>query len=130
MGLSFFFARSSLEFSPTRIHSFAFSFKLPSHYETFPFMALQSKIKALENKISKDKDKLANLRRKAPLEPVTDYFVWNGKKKVKLSSLFRKKKEMILIHNMGSDCPYCALWDLFDLLPETEWGAKFQYSKS
>jgi predicted dithiol-disulfide oxidoreductase (DUF899 family) len=73
-------------------------------------MALHSQIKTLENKISKDKDKLAALRRKAPLQPVADYLVWNGKKKVKLSSLFGKKKEMILVHNMGSDCPYCALW--------------------
>ena len=24
--------------------------------------------------------------------------------------MFGKKKEMLLIHNMGSDCPYCTLW--------------------
>ncbi len=31
-------------------------------------------------------------------------------KKVKLSSLFGKKEDLILIHNMGKTCPYCTMW--------------------
>ena len=68
-------------------------------------------IKKLEEKMMNDKAKLAKLRAKLKPEPVEDYTFkdLNGKS-VKLSALFGKKNELILIHNMGSSCPYCTMW--------------------
>ena len=44
-------------------------------------------------------------------EPVKDYeFVDFNNKNVKLSELFGNKEDLILIHNMGSTCPYCTMW--------------------
>jgi predicted dithiol-disulfide oxidoreductase (DUF899 family) len=61
-------------------------------------------------------------------EPVQDYvFQDQAGKKVSLSSLFGKKDELILVHNMGSHCRYCTLWaDGFTgLVPHLENRAAF-----
>ena len=40
-----------------------------------------------------------------------DYeFLDFNNKKIKLSALFGNKKDLILIHNMGTTCPYCTMW--------------------
>ncbi len=66
--------------------------------------AVQGEIKALEQE-------LVGLRAAAPKEEVADYEFtdWQGAK-VRLSSLFGDKDELILIHNMGQSCPYCTMW--------------------
>jgi len=72
---------------------------------------IRKKIKAIEARMMKEKAALSKLRDKAKPELVQDYELTSTSgKKVKLSSLFGKKKELILIHNMGSSCPYCTLW--------------------
>ncbi len=44
-------------------------------------------------------------------EPVKDYSLnAKGGRKVKLSSLFGGKDELILVHNMGTGCEYCTMW--------------------
>ncbi len=45
------------------------------------------------------------------LEEVEDYTLTgsNGSK-VRLSDLFEKKDNLILVHNMGRSCPYCTMW--------------------
>ncbi|MBS1964106.1 MAG: DUF899 family protein [Bdellovibrionales bacterium] len=86
------------------------------------------KIRKLENAMMKQKAELARLRRKAKLEPVADFALQTTEGKVvKLSSLFGKKNELILVHNMGSSCPYCTLWaDGFNgLLPHLQDRAAF-----
>ena len=71
----------------------------------------RKQIKKIETQIMKMKAQLSKLRDKATPELVQDYELQNESgKKIKLSSLFGKKKELILIHNMGSSCPYCTLW--------------------
>ena len=49
--------------------------------------------------------------RKKQRHEARDYILtsWNHKK-AKLSELFGKKKELILIHNMGKRCPMCTMW--------------------
>ena len=49
--------------------------------------------------------------RKTKPQQVTDYVFkdWDNKN-VKLSSLFGKSKDLILVHNMGKRCPYCTMW--------------------
>lgn len=64
-------------------------------------------------------------------ENVSNYeFVdWN-KQKVNLSKLFGPKEDLIVVHNMGSTCPYCTMWaDGFNgLLPHLENRASFVVS--
>jgi len=44
-------------------------------------------------------------------QAVKDYLLLNHQgKKIKFSSLFGKKEDLILIHNMGKACRYCTLW--------------------
>jgi predicted dithiol-disulfide oxidoreductase (DUF899 family) len=73
---------------------------------------MTKKIQAAELAIYRAKSKLAQLRRKAPREQVSDYRLRAAGtgSEVALSSLFGKKNELILIHNMGASCPYCTLW--------------------
>lgn len=48
----------------------------------------------------------------AEIEPetVADHVLENFAGPVRLSDLFGKKKDLIVIHNMGADCTYCTLW--------------------
>lgn len=65
----------------------------------------------LEKQIQKDKRRLVLLRQQLRPWPVADYeFTTGGGKKIKLSRLFGKSDELILIHNMGTRCPYCTMW--------------------
>ena len=43
-------------------------------------------------------------------EPVADYTLqgWDGP--VRLSELFGEKRDLFVIHNMGTSCRYCTLW--------------------
>ena len=73
--------------------------------------ATRIKLKKLEQKMMKDKEVMAKLRNKLKPELVEDYTLFlPNSKPTKLSKLFGKKNELILIHNMGSSCPYCTLW--------------------
>lgn len=54
---------------------------------------------------------VAGLRRKISAKTVSDYtFKDPDGKQVKLSSLFGKKDDLIIIHNMGKSCSFCTLW--------------------
>jgi len=72
---------------------------------------LQGEIAALEKALREKEQELARLRRRGPHEPVEDFsLVGSDGVPVPLSSLFGTKRDLILIHNMGSGCPYCTLW--------------------
>ena len=44
-------------------------------------------------------------------QTVKDYNLLDHKgRKIKFSSLFGKKEDLILIHNMGKACTYCTMW--------------------
>lgn len=68
------------------------------------------KIRAIEDNLVKQQEKLAALKRRQPLEHVADYHFNGPKGPVKLSSLFGRKRDLIVIHNMGRSCPYCTMW--------------------
>ena len=72
--------------------------------------SLSKEIERLEQELVERSQALADLKRRMPREPVTDYVLagWNGP--VKLSDLFRGKPDLIVIHNMGKGCRYCTLW--------------------
>jgi predicted dithiol-disulfide oxidoreductase (DUF899 family) len=54
---------------------------------------------------------LAKLRSQRPHDPVKDYEFrdWNDSP-VRLSQLFGKHRDLIVVHNMGIRCNYCTLW--------------------
>ncbi len=55
--------------------------------------------------------RLLAARRKAAALKVSDYlFTDHTGKQVKLSRLFGKGKDLIVVHNMGTGCSYCTMW--------------------
>src|SRR5688572_22583204 len=89
---------------------------------------IRKKVRKLEARIAKDKVALSKLRDRAKPEPIRDYEFLDAKgKRIKLSSLFGNRKELVLIHNMGAGCAYCTLWaDGFNsLLPHLQDRAAF-----
>jgi predicted dithiol-disulfide oxidoreductase (DUF899 family) len=67
-------------------------------------------IERLEEELVDQYQRLAELKRRLPREPVKDYVLtgWNGP--IKLSDLFNGKPDLIVIHNMGKGCSSCTLW--------------------
>lgn len=60
--------------------------------------------------IAELRDKMREARAAAEPEEVADYVFTDPDGSVRLSELFRDKAHLIVIHNMGSSCPYCTLW--------------------
>ncbi len=71
---------------------------------------LAKKISAREQKLVAQLEKLAKLKRKLPREQIEDYEFKTPAGPVKLSALFGKQKDLIVIHNMGAGCRYCTMW--------------------
>ena len=71
----------------------------------------RARLEALEKKIRKDKQTLAELRRSIPPEQVSNYsFHAHDGSEVKLSAMFGERSDLILVHNMGRGCAYCTMW--------------------
>lgn len=60
--------------------------------------------------LERAKQRLVDLCRRLPAEPVSDYELAGPDGSVKLSAMFGDKSDLILIHNMGAGCPYCTMW--------------------
>jgi predicted dithiol-disulfide oxidoreductase (DUF899 family) len=72
---------------------------------------LEKKIAKAERALTRSREKLVALRRKRPPQEIPNYPLTRaGGKRTKLSDLFGKHDELIVIHNMGASCPYCTLW--------------------
>ena len=63
---------------------------------------LAKKLKHAEEKLVWQHQKLAKQKRKLPRKEVEDYTFAGPDGPVKLSSLFGKKKDLIVVHNMGA----------------------------
>ena len=73
--------------------------------------ALRQEIEQLEQKLREKEQELERLRREEPPEFVGDFILReSGEESVALSRLFGDQDDLIVIHNMGSRCPYCTLW--------------------
>jgi predicted dithiol-disulfide oxidoreductase (DUF899 family) len=75
------------------------------------------KYKDASRKLAEYRRQIAELRRRmratqASVEPeeVQDYDLATLAGRVRLSELFGDAKDLIVIHNMGTSCPYCTLW--------------------
>lgn len=90
--------------------------------------AIDNEIDQLDYQIQELRGKLAELKRQRPAEPVPDYeFRAADGTPVRLSALFGERDELILVHNMGRECPYCTLWadGLTGFVPHFESRAAF-----
>jgi predicted dithiol-disulfide oxidoreductase (DUF899 family) len=89
---------------------------------------LEHDLTEAEEELVKAKERLALLRRQLPQEEVKDYaFKGAEGREANLSDFFGEKKDVILIHNMGTGCAYCTMWaDGFNgVLPHLENRAGF-----
>jgi predicted dithiol-disulfide oxidoreductase (DUF899 family) len=76
----------------------------------------------------KAKERLKELQKGLPKETFEDFALkdWEGRE-VRLSELFGDRQDLLVVHNMGSSCPYCTMWaDGFNgVLPHLENRAAF-----
>lgn len=89
---------------------------------------LLEQIQQLEKEILEKKKRLVALKHNLPPQETEDFTFRSGNgSEISLSDLFGNRDELILIHNMGKQCPYCTLWaDGFNsLLPHLENRAAF-----
>ena len=56
------------------------------------------------------KQRVVEVSRRIGPERVEDYELQGREGRVRLSEMFGDKQDLILIHNMGSECPYCTMW--------------------
>ena len=71
---------------------------------------LQEELAAAWADLEKAQQRLKDVRRRVPSEPVQDYELRGPAGAATLSELFGDKSDLILIHNMGTGCPYCTMW--------------------
>lgn len=71
---------------------------------------LQEELSEAWADLEKAQQRLKEVRRRVPSEPVRDYELSGPDGAIKLSEVFGDKPDLILIHNMGSGCPYCTMW--------------------
>jgi predicted dithiol-disulfide oxidoreductase (DUF899 family) len=70
-----------------------------------------TEIANLEKDLMEKNKTLAELRRRLPKEEVADANLTDREgATTKLSQLFGNKRDLMVIHNMGVNCPYCTLW--------------------
>lgn len=65
----------------------------------------------LQTEIQEKRERFVQLQLAQTPEEINDYELTNQKgEKVSLFSLFDKRNELLVIHNMGKSCPYCTMW--------------------
>jgi predicted dithiol-disulfide oxidoreductase (DUF899 family) len=71
---------------------------------------LEKQIEALQHQIEAQERQLVALKQKWGACDVQDYTLTGPEGPVKLGAAFGDHEYMVLIHNMGHQCPYCTLW--------------------
>jgi predicted dithiol-disulfide oxidoreductase (DUF899 family) len=72
--------------------------------------SLTHEIESLEKEVMEKAKKLHALRRQLPPEPVEDVELLGPTGPIRLSRLFGRHEDLLIVHNMGKSCPYCTLW--------------------
>lgn len=89
---------------------------------------IEEELRGTYEELVRCQEKIVQLRKQLAHPTVEDYaLIGPDGTQVTLSSLFGKKEDLIVIHNMGTSCNYCTLWaDGFNgLLPHLEDRAAF-----
>lgn len=72
---------------------------------------IQAELVQAEEELKRCQQKIAQLRKHQAQTLEQDYiFSGVNHSQVRLSELFGKHEDMILIHNMGAGCMYCTMW--------------------
>jgi len=74
------------------------------------YKSTAKKLESYRRQIAGLREKMRTLQAAVEPEPVQDYEFATPDGTVRLSKLFARKDDLIVIHNMGSSCPYCTLW--------------------
>ena len=76
-----------------------------------PVTAAAREVDRLEREVFRAKERLSKARRRVPEVEVPDYQLTrsNGRS-LRLSDAFGAKRDLIVIHNMGSRCSMCTTW--------------------
>lgn len=72
--------------------------------------AIAKELEALHLQMSELRKKEVELKQKWGACEVADYELQGPEGAVKLSEAFGVHELMVLVHNMGRQCPYCTLW--------------------
>ena len=68
------------------------------------------RLEAYRKRIATLRKRMLDIQRRIEPQPVDDYTFASTKGPVRLSQLFGGKRDLIVIHNMGTHCPNCTLW--------------------
>ena len=68
-------------------------------------------LKDAEQALREAHERVLELRRRRPVEDFSEYRLrsWDGAE-VGLADLFGERDDLLVVHNMGSTCPYCTMW--------------------
>jgi predicted dithiol-disulfide oxidoreductase (DUF899 family) len=82
----------------------------------------KARLQQLYKEMHAKRAELVELLRSEGPDPVEDFVLQGPDGDTSLSSLFGAKDDLLVIHNMGSTCPYCTLWadGLNGLVPHLE----------
>jgi len=70
----------------------------------------RARMQDLRRRIEETRREMHALRDSAEPESVVDYTFSNLDGPIRLSDLFGRRKELFVIHNMGTSCPACTMW--------------------
>jgi predicted dithiol-disulfide oxidoreductase (DUF899 family) len=65
---------------------------------------------AYRRRIAALRRRMRQIQQRTEPEPVSDYTFLSTRGPVRLSQLFGGRRDLIVIHNMGTGCPHCTLW--------------------
>ena len=68
------------------------------------------RLRAYRKRIAALRKRMRGVQHRIEPEPVDDYTFSTARGPKRLSELFGAKRDLFVIHNMGSSCPYCTLW--------------------
>lgn len=74
------------------------------------YAAAARQLRAYRKRIGTIRRRMRAVQQNIEPEPVEDYAFTTGRGPRRLSELFGKHRDLFVIHNMGSSCPYCTLW--------------------
>ena len=68
------------------------------------------RLRAYRTRIGAIRTRMRAVQRRIEPQPVEDYAFATARGPRRLSELFGRHRDLFVIHNMGSSCPYCTLW--------------------
>ncbi len=74
--------------------------------------AVEQDLLSAYNDLQKARERMVELQRQMPHEAVPATYIFRGPNgaEATLEDLFEGRRDLIVIHNMGASCAYCAMW--------------------